>query len=126
MEATLADTRYEGRRKLAEFREPGRNFVLYANEEAPEIFVDGIAGLQGGGAISKLDLFVTTGVDQDDPTVGTREIRESKVRIVMSTAQLIEGLLNVVEQLRAQAPQLRAGYDQYAASMDAQLKKLGG
>lgn len=125
MEAPLADNpQNTGRRKLVEHHQPGQNFVLYANENADEIYVDGIGAMTGGSAVTRLDFFTTTGTEAEEGPFGNREIREIRVRIVMPTATLLEGLFSLIEQLRGALPTMRAGHEQYVKHVDAQFDKI--
>jgi len=129
MEATLAETsssRYAGRRKLIENRQRGNNVILYANEDAPEFFADGFGGIQGMATISKVDFFKITSIEMDDdPAYGPREIREVNLRVVIPTAQLIEALFNMIDQLRKNGQALRATQKNSDAFLEAQFKRLG-
>jgi hypothetical protein len=96
----MSETRESGRLPLYESRLPGRNFAVYLPENSATIYADGLAGVLGGGPITKLDFFVTTEARSDpEPTLGMRETREVCLRLTIPTGQLVESILNLIQQL---------------------------
>jgi hypothetical protein len=121
----MSEMRSSGRTPVYESRQPGRNFTMYASENRAVIYVDGMAGLTGGWSISSLDFFVVTDTQPDsDPALGVREVREIRLRLTMPTAQLIESLLNLVEQLRSNADGLVQANSQGVQAFNRQIERL--
>jgi hypothetical protein len=121
----MSDPRGAQRLLIQENRAPGRNFEMYMPDQTARIFVDGIAGVTGGSAVSHLDFFVTTEVRPDsDPALGFRETRQIILRIAVPTAQLLEGLANLVAALSPQLDSLIAAAQQNAEMIARQADRL--
>jgi hypothetical protein len=123
----MSDPRGTARIPIQQSREPGRNYDMYMGQNPPRIFVDGIAGITGGAAISLLDFFVTTDVRPDsDPNYGMKETREVQFRVAVPTAQLLEGIANLVTLLQANLDAIAAGARENAEAVALQAQRLKG
>jgi hypothetical protein len=121
----MSEERPGGRTLLHQTREPGRNFALYAGEQIATINVDGLAGIQGSGVLSHLDFFSVDAIQPDpDPKMGVRETRSVRVRIVMPTAQLLEGFANLLTVLLPQLDAIQSGAETNAQAVAAQVARL--
>jgi hypothetical protein len=62
----------------------------------PTVYVDGIAGMGAGAAISHIEFFAIVDLQQDsDPNLGPLETREIKLRMTMPTLQFLEGFMPI-------------------------------
>ena len=94
-------------RKIQETDAGGRKIELVGRAEGePEIYIDGIHGMQLSGPVVKLNLY-TLGID----TSPDYQRRESVARVVMSApqfVQMVDFLTQLVAQVREQAKQAAA------------------
>jgi hypothetical protein len=121
----MSERRESGRTPLYESRLPGRNFAIFPSESRANIYADGLAGVAGSGLITKLDFFVTTDAQPDtNPTLGMRETREVCLRLTMPTAQLVESMLNLIEQLRSNADVLTQANAEAIRIFTQQIERL--
>ena len=119
----MNDGTRQGPRLLQKMDEPGRRFEIYAAENPLDLYVDGIANVIGGAATSRIDFFNTQFAE---PLANGEmfETRQVRVRVVIPTAQFLEGVIHLVTQLGTVEGQIAAGMEQYKNAVLTLLQKL--
>lgn len=80
------------------------NAVLLDNEEAEEVFVEGIGQFAIGPSITKLRFFRVLSSENKDG--GSFERREISHVLIIPSSQLFEGLLRIIPLLKANIGQM--------------------
>lgn len=81
--------------------------------------------MSGNGAIAAIDFYATADVIQEsDPALGVREIREVRLRVRLPTLQLLEGLANLVSLMSQFEETFQTAARENAEGIIAQLNRL--
>ncbi len=98
----------DSRKIVFEMDEPGKHFSVVLADQMQTVYADGIASLHGGPSVSKIEFFVTEEVTPL-PSGEMKETRVVKLRVVVPTLQLLQGLTNIIVQAGGFGPSLEAG-----------------
>lgn len=98
----------DSRKTVFEMDEPGKHFSIVLPDEIQTIYADGISSLHGGPAVSKIEFFVTEEVSPLS-SGEMKETRVVKLRVVVPTLQLLQGLTNIIAQAGGFGTALESG-----------------
>jgi hypothetical protein len=105
---------------VATGRDPRGAFDLYDNSDAQELFVDGVAMVHIGPAVSKVKFFAVKTVKMEDSV--PVEIRHVILSLAIPTNALFEWTLNLRSAIRPNIPTLEAA----SKNLSTMLRELGG
>ena len=107
---TKKDAMSAERKIVFEMDEPGKRFSVEMSTEVQTIYADGIAGLHGGPAVSKISFYITEDVTSL-PNGEIKETRVVKLSVAMPTLSLLQGLTSLIAQAGDFGAKLESGLD---------------
>ena len=107
----------DDKKPIRQSRVPGQIFDLYgAEDEVPEVYVDGFIGTYLSPSVAKINFFIAVGSDEDEQGVPI-EKRVLKLRLVLPTSAWIETCAKTLTSIAEQKGTLLTSFDQNKESV---------